>query len=118
MWSRFRTPKNSGKKKQSEESWNADSPSLTLGPSDYHNLIEEMRADKIKSENKIASLEELADILKIEREAATMTSRCSTKALCEVLEEMEKKEIELKAEKMTWKAIAVAYASQKEEMDS
>lgn len=83
---------------------------LYLGPSDYQKVIEDIRADMTKSAKRIASLEEAVDRANIEREAATMTSRCITRAVDGILIEMKNKETQISAERMAFKAIASAFA--------
>lgn len=63
----------------------------------------------LESTNKIATLEEQAKMLKIDGEAARVAANSSAKAIFELLEESKRQEIELRAEKMAWKAIAAAY---------
>lgn len=110
MWNRFRTPKNSEKKKGVDEGWNAVGSQLYLEPSDYQKVIEDIRTDMRKSAKRITSLEEAVNKANIEREAATMTSRCITRAVDGILIEMKNKETQITAERMAFKAIASAYA--------
>lgn len=112
MWTRFRTPKNAAKKKDSGGSWHTDFSSLSFGTSDYQQLMQEMKSDIVQSQKRIASLEEKLDDLKNQKDAAKIVTKCTTKAFCELLDEAKKNEIDLQAEKLAWKAIAYARASQ------
>lgn len=119
MWSRFRTPKSSHqKRKESGKIWNSNSPTLSAKSSDHKDRLDVLKANVLASSNKIATLEEQAEILKIEREASRITAKSSAKAMFEILEERKMSSIELRAEKMAWKAIATAYMTRSKEGSS
>lgn len=118
MWNRFRTPKNTVKKKEGHEVWNPKPIQLNPESSEYCKILGEMRADMKKSAKRISFLEESVGRSNVEKEAATMTSHCLARAIDKILDDMKKKETQLLAEKMVFKAIASAYAITSEHISS